>query len=369
MEHIVASSRTGPLIHVVGARPNFMKLAPLFLELRGEYEQQVVHTGQHYDRRMSGDIFDVLGLPEPDYNLAVGSGSHTEQTARIMMKLEKLFFQISPAVVVVYGDVNSTLAASLVTSKLMIPCIHVEAGLRSNDRSMPEELNRLVTDQLADLLLTPSRGANENLLKEGIPEKRIFFVGNIMIDTLKRMLPLVKNINLDDLPESFALVTMHRPSNVDDPVKLSRLANHLNQLSELLPIVFPVHPRTRACLDKLSFQPRSERLRLVDPVDYLQFIAMQSKSSVVITDSGGIQEETTYLGKPCLTLRQSTERPVTTEIGTNTLLGDDPASIQKHLADVLADNYKTGSIPELWDGNTAVRIKAIIKDLSLCKKI
>lgn len=369
MNGLIAAKKTGPLLHVVGARPNFMKLAPLFLELRGEYEQRVVHTGQHYDRRMSGDFFDVLGLPEPDYNLAVGAGSHAEQTARIMMGLEKLFFDISPSAIIVYGDVNSTLAASLVAAKLLIPCLHVEAGLRSNDRTMPEELNRLVTDQLSDILLTPSRDATENLLREGIPLKRIFFVGNIMIDSLKRMLPLAKNVDLTDLPESFALVTLHRPSNVDDPRALSNLADHLNQLSELVPIIFPVHPRTRACLDKLTFRPRSERLSLIEPVDYLRFIAMQSKSCVVITDSGGIQEETTYLGIPCLTLRPNTERPVTTEVGTNTLMGDDPAAIRPHLENVLAGKYKTGKIPEYWDGNTAVRIKGIIKDLSLCQPL
>ncbi|WP_226989251.1 non-hydrolyzing UDP-N-acetylglucosamine 2-epimerase [Desulfuromonas sp. TF] len=357
----------GPLVHVVGARPNFIKLAPLYLQLRDEFEQQIIHTGQHYDRRMSGDFFDVLGLPEPDHNLAVGSGSHAEQTARIMMGLEKLFIEISPAAVIVYGDVNSTLAASLVASKLLIPCLHVEAGLRSNDRTMPEELNRLVTDQLSDVLLTPSRDANENLLREGISGDRIFFVGNIMIDTLNRMLPLTETIDLGDLPDSFALVTLHRPSNVDESGKLSRISEHLVQLSELLPMVFPVHPRTRACLDKLGFRPDSKRIKLIDPVDYLRFIAMQKKSRVVITDSGGIQEETTYLRKPCLTLRPNTERPVTTEIGTNTLIGDDPAAILPHLENILAGNYKLGQVPELWDGDTAARIKKILQDMSLCE--
>lgn len=361
--HELIGNQKKPIVHVVGARPNFMKLAPLFFELQGEFDQRVIHTGQHYDHRMSGGFFEVLGLPEPDYDLGVGAMSASEQIARIMIGLEKIFTQISPVAVIVYGDVNSTLAASLVAAKLLITCIHVESGLRSNDRTMPEEINRLVTDQVSDVLLTPSLDATENLLHEGVPKERIFFVGNIMIDSLKRMLPHSKKIDLGDLPESFALVTLHRPSNVDDPTKLLKLADYLNDLSELIPIVFPVHPRTQASLGKLDFEPRSKRLHLIDPVDYLRFIAMQRKSCVVITDSGGIQEETTYLGKPCLTLRPNTERPVTTIVGTNTLLGDDPVAIRPHVEDVLAGKYKTGCIPKYWDGNTASRIKNVIKGL------
>jgi len=312
---------------------------------------------------MSGDFFDVLGLPEPDFNLAVTAGSHAQQTAHIMLGLEKLFLDMSPAAVIVYGDVNSTLAASLVASKLLLPIFHVEAGLRSYDKTMPEEQNRLVTDQLSDVLLTPSRDASQNLLKEGIAEEKIFFVGNIMIDTLKRMLPFVKSIDLDDMPESFALVTLHRPSNVDSLDNLQNIFEQLNTLSEVIPIIFPVHPRTKICLEKIGFQPRSERFRLIEPVDYLRFIALQNKSTVVITDSGGIQEETTYLGKPCLTLRKNTERPVTIDIGTNTLLGEDPAAVRPYLDQVIRGNYKTGAVPELWDGHTAARIKKIITNL------
>lgn len=357
-----------PLVHVVGARPNFMKLAPLYHELKGEFDQCVIHTGQHYDRAMSGDFFDVLKLPDPDHNLGIGPGSHAEQTARVMIGLEKLFVEIMPAVVIVYGDVNSTLAAALVASKLLIPCMHVEAGLRSNDRTMPEELNRLVTDQLADVLLTPSRDATDNLLREGIGRDRIFFVGNIMIDSLEMILPQVETVDIGDIPDQFALVTLHRPSNVDDPVKLAMLAEHLDKLSELIPIIFPVHPRTRARMEKLNFQPSSDRLRLVDPVDYLRFVALQCKSKLIITDSGGIQEEATYLGKPCLTLRPNTERPVTVELGTNTLLGDQPSNIRPYLEQILEGRYKKGSIPEYWDGRTAARIKEVINGMPLCIK-
>lgn len=361
--NLIKKRAKGPLIHVVGARPNFMKLAPLFLELDGECDQLVVHTGQHYDRRMSGDFFDVLGLPEPDYNLSIAPASHAIQTANIMIGLEKCFIDLSPTAVIVYGDVNSTMAASLVAAKLLIPIVHVEAGLRSYDRTMPEEQNRLITDQLADILLTPSIDASANLLKEGIDQGKIHCVGNIMIDTLKRMLPLTEKVDLVVLPESFVLLTLHRPSNVDDPVNLSLLFDHLNKLSELIPIVFPVHPRTRARMADLGLAPYSEsRLILKDPVDYLQFIAMQNKAKAIITDSGGIQEESTYLGKPCLTLRNNTERPVTIDVGTNTLLGENPAAIRGHLEQIIAGNYKKGEIPEFWDGQTAVRIKALIKE-------
>jgi UDP-N-acetylglucosamine 2-epimerase (non-hydrolysing) len=269
-----------PLVHIVGARPNFMKLAPVHAALQGVREQRVIHTGQHYDQRMSGDFFDILSLPEPDFNLGVGSGSQSVQTAQMMIGLEKVFADERPAAVIVYGDVNSTLAAALVASKLLIPVIHVEAGLRSRDRAMPEEINRLLTDQLSDVLLIHSREAADNLIREGIDKAKIHFVGNVMIDTLKRMLPIAQQrVDLTDMPPKYALVTLHRPSNVDHPEKLAKLADHLNALSNILPVVFPVHPRTRARLESIGFQPNSERMQLVEPMDYLKFIMCQRWSS------------------------------------------------------------------------------------------
>lgn len=349
-----------PVMHIVGARPNFMKLAPVFFGLGGLREQCIVHTGQHYDKRMSGDFFSTLGLPEPDFNLGVGSGSHAEQTARVMTGLSTLFERIQPSTVVVYGDVNSTLAGSLVASKLGIRCVHVEAGLRSRDRSMPEELNRLVTDQLCDLLLTHSREASDNLRREGIAEERIAFVGNVMIDTLKRLLPAAQECDLGDIPGRFALVTLHRPSNVDDSGQLSTIAAFLSELSERIPVVFPVHPRTRARLADMRLVAAPGRLMLLEPLDYLHFIRLQQLAAVVVTDSGGVQEETTFLGTPCLTLRTTTERPVTVEVGTNTLVGDDPGNLWPHLEQVFAGTYKRGGIPELWDGDAGTRIGRLI---------
>lgn len=359
----IKNNNSAPFIHIVGARPNFIKLAPLFHELNGEYEQIVIHTGQHYDKRMSGDFFDTLGLPEPDINLAVGSGSHAEQTAKIMLGLEQHFIRLSPAAVIVYGDVNSTLAASLVASKLNIKVVHVEAGLRSYDRGMPEELNRLVTDQLSDFLLIPSMDASENLRKEGVHKDKIFFVGNIMIDTLVRLLPEARKLDLDGLPNQFALVTLHRPSNVDDAEKLGEIASNLIEISKIIPVVFPVHPRTKSRLKDLAIDLESNAITLIDPVDYVRFLALQLNARVVITDSGGIQEETTYLGTPCLTLRENTERPVTIEIGTNTLLGEDSSRIKPQLEKILRGDYKKGSIPEYWDGKTASRIKLVLKEI------
>lgn len=356
----------GAVVHVVGARPNFMKLAPIYRAVPAHREQKVVHTGQHYDSKMSGDFFDLLGLPEPDYNLGVGSGAHGEQTARVMIGLEKLFLDIKPAAVIVYGDVNSTLAAALVSAKLQIPCIHVEAGLRSGDRTMPEELNRLVTDQLSDVLLTHSREADGNLVAEGIAAGRIHFVGNVMIDTLRRMMPIAQSrIDVASLalPSRFALVTLHRPSNVDDPARLQALMGHLKNISERLPILFPVHPRTRARLADLSFA--APGLRLTDPMDYLHFILLQKMATAVITDSGGIQEETTSLGTPCLTLRANTERPVTVDVGTNTVVGDDAAALEPYINMILAGTYKRGSIPEYWDGRSAERIVSLLGAMGL----
>lgn len=355
-----------PLVHIVGARPNFMKLAPVYAALAGVREQKVIHTGQHYDKKMSGDFFDILSLPVPDFNLGVGSGTQSVQTANMMVGLEKVFEETSPSAVIVYGDVNSTLAATLVASKLLIPVIHVEAGLRSRDRAMPEEVNRMVTDQLSDVLLSHSREASLNLVREGISEEKIFFVGNVMIDTLQKMLPVAeRQVTSAWLPERYALVTLHRPSNVDDPQKLANLVNHLNILSRTLPVIFPVHPRTRARLESIGFRPDSENMRLVEPMDYLEFIVCQKKATVVVTDSGGVQEETTYLGTPCLTLRENTERPVTIELGTNTLLGEDPQGIAHHVQSIIEGRYKKGSIPEYWDGMAGERIRDVIVGLEL----
>lgn len=351
------------VFHIIGARPNFLKVAPVYKALMGRMPQRIVHTGQHYDRQMSGDFFNILELPEPDFNLGVGSGSHASQTAKVMEGLDQLFDVELPSAVIIYGDINSTLAASLVASKRGIPSFHVEAGLRSRDRKMPEELNRLVADQLSDLLFTHSRSADLNLVNEGISSERIKFVGNVMIDTLTRMLPKAEaECSLDalDLPETYALITLHRPSNVDDPDRLSTLMQYIAELSKRISIVFPVHPRTRARLGKIEGPAFPQSLYLLEPVDYLRFILLQKKAAFVVTDSGGIQEETTALGTPCLTLRASTERPITIEVGTNSLVGEDPNDLDPLIDSILAGTYKKGELPELWDGKAAERIADIL---------
>lgn len=351
------------ILHVVGARPNFMKVAPVMAALAAYagVEQTLVHTGQHYDTNMSDIFFQQLGLPEPDLNLGVGSGSHAEQTARIMVCLEKVLLEQRPDWVLVYGDVNSTLAASLVCAKLLIPVGHVEAGLRSRDRTMPEEINRLATDQFSDLLFTPSEDGNQNLLQEGIGAEKIFFVGNVMIDTLIRLLPQAKKAGSFDLPPRFGLVTLHRPSNVDEPGVLLQIIETLADISRKLPIFFPIHPRTRQRLASLAFQPASDsQLHLLDPVSYLEFLNLQRQATVIITDSGGIQEETTYLGVPCLTLRKNTERPVTVTYGTNLLIGQDMERLGEEVARILAGKAKQGRIPPLWDGKAGERIAEVI---------
>ena len=347
-------------LHVVGARPNFMKAAPVAAALAARAVMQtMVHTGQHYDARMSEIFFTELGLPQPDVNLEVGSGSHTVQTAQIMQRFEPVVLERNPDLVLVYGDINSTLAAALVCAKLLIPVAHVEAGLRSGDRSMPEEINRLVTDQLADLLFTPSMDGNENLLREGIPTEKIRLVGNVMIDTLVRMLPQAERrwprLETAFPGGPFALVTLHRPSNVDDPRQLERLLAALGRIGAQLNVLFPVHPRTRQSIaDGGLAVPQS--VHLMEPQGYLDFLALQSHARVVITDSGGIQEETTFLGVPCLTLRDSTERPVTVTMGTNVLIGGDLERLQVELGRILAGQGKHGQRPPLWDGHAAERI-------------
>lgn len=355
------------ILHVVGARPNFMKVEPVARALAGleGIDQILVHTGQHYDPDMSDVFFRELGLPVPDVNLEVGSGTHAVQTALIMMRFEETAGEQKPDLVMVYGDVNSTVASALVCAKLGIPVAHVEAGLRSFDRSMPEEINRLLTDQISDLLFTPSREGNENLAREGIPQHKVHLVGNVMIDTLVRLLPaadrrwpeLRRSLELNG---NFGLVTLHRPANVDEPSRLARLMSSLERIAHRLPLLFPVHPRTRDRLSIPGLKRANSSLRLMDPVGYLDFLALQKRARVVITDSGGIQEETTFLGVPCLTMRENTERPVTIATGTNTLVGTDPAGLEREVERVLDGGGKSGCVPPLWDGKTGERIASII---------
>lgn len=351
------------VLHVVGARPNFMKVAPIMREmskLPAQFEQLLVHTGQHYDSLMSEVFFEELELPEPDLNLEVGSGSHTWQTAQVMLRFEHVVEGYAPDWVIVVGDVNSTLACTLVCSKMGIRVAHVEAGLRSYDRSMPEEINRLLTDQLADLLLTPCEDANENLAREGIPPEKIHFVGNVMIDTLVRLLPKAE-ARWSSLRSRFAsgrylLVTLHRPSNVDHRDNLAEILKALAKVSTRIPVVFPVHPRTRQRIAEFGLDNEAKALHLLEPLGYLDFLALQTHSDLVITDSGGIQEETSFLGVPCLTIRENTERPVTITIGTNRLVGRQCTEIVEAINSRLKDKDAPHSIPPLWDGKAAGRI-------------
>jgi UDP-N-acetylglucosamine 2-epimerase (non-hydrolysing) len=348
------------ILHVVGARPNFMKAAPVVRAL-GTWEnvrQTLVHTGQHYDKNLSEVFFSQLSMPEPDVNLEVGSGSHAVQTAEVMKRFEPVVLEKKPDVVLVYGDVNSTVAAALVCSKLLIRVGHVEAGLRSFDRTMPEEVNRMVTDRLADLLFTPSEDGDINLEREGVPADRIFRVGNVMIDSLVRLLPVAMQCPRNGLPERYALVTLHRPSNVDDSASLRGILKSLLGVNEQLEVVFPVHPRTRQRIEQFGIN--IEKLHLLDPLPYIEFLSLQNRAAVVITDSGGIQEETTYLGVPCLTLRSNTERPVTVSMGTNVLVGQDLELLNSELARILEGKAKKGSIPPLWDGHAGERIAKIL---------
>ena len=347
------------ILHVVGARPNFVKAAPVLRAIRERgMRQTLVHTGQHYDGNMSDVFFTQLDIPEPDFNLEVGSGSHASQTAEIMRRFEPVVLERKPDLTLVYGDVNSTVAAALVCSKLLIPVGHVEAGLRSFDRTMPEEINRIVTDRLSDVLFTPSEDGDANLLREGVPKERIHFVGNVMIDSLIRLLPAARNCPKNGFPERFALVTLHRPSNVDDFETLRELLNALARVSKDLNIVFPVHPRTRQRITEFGID--SQNLRLLDPLPYIEFLSLQTRAAVVITDSGGIQEETTYLGVPCLTLRPNTERPITVTSGTNILVGDDRGRLIAELGKIMEGKQKKGVTPPLWDGRTGERIANIL---------
>jgi UDP-N-acetylglucosamine 2-epimerase (non-hydrolysing) len=310
---------------------------------------------------MSDVFFSELEIPEPDFNLEVGSGSHAWQTAEIMRRFEAVVIERKPDIVLVYGDVNSTVAAALVCSKLLIPVGHVEAGLRSFDRTMPEEINRIVTDRLSDVLFTPSEDGDINLKREGVSPEAIHRVGNVMIDSLIRLLPAAKNCRTTAVPNRFALVTLHRPSNVDDSGNLQRVLQSLLEVSEHLDILFPVHPRTRQRIKEFGIA--TERLHLFEPMPYIEFLALQCRAAVVITDSGGIQEETTYLGVPCLTLRTNTERPITVEMGTNVLVGEDKSRLDTELKNILAGNGKKGVIPPLWDGHAGERIARAIASL------
>ena len=357
---------------VVGARPNFVKIAPILraLKSRGRFAVRLIHTGQHYDIAMNAVFFQELAIPEPDINLEVGSGSGTEQTARIMLGLEKMLATRPPDMLVVVGDVNSTMAASLVSAKLLIPLAHVEAGLRSKDRAMPEEINRLVTDRLSDLLLTTERDAAETLVREGVSQDQIHFVGNVMIDTLyaclERAVPAAATLAehgasepfLAKAREGFGFVTLHRPSNVDDPAQLRGLLEALAQISRDVPLVFAMHPRTRATVASagLSDLLNEGCILVTPPLSYLRALGLMRAARLAITDSGGVQEETTALGVPCLTVRTNTERPVTVDEGSNFLVGTSPGALRKAAVDVLASGGKHGRVPELWDGRAAERI-------------
>ena len=365
------------ILNVVGARPNFMKIAPLMAEY-GRHEDIhaiLVHTGQHYDEIMSNLFFRELGIPEPDINLEVGSGSHAVQTAEIMKRFEPLLLDYKPDVVIVVGDVNSTIACGLVAVKSGTKLAHVEAGLRSFDRTMPEEINRVLTDSISDFLFCTEQSGVDNLIKEGIAKEKIHLVGHVMIDTLLSNLEKAeKSTIIDQLREqgcldsnAFAMLTMHRPSNVDDPQTFSRILDALEVIQEELPILFPIHPRTRKNLNALGLQDRMDSLRnihLMDPIGYLDFLKLNSCAKVVLTDSGGIQEETTVLKVPCITLRDNTERPVTAEIGSNQVVGTDPEKILAAYRKVTSGKWREPQIPPLWDGKAAQRIvRILLKEL------
>lgn len=370
------NSTVPKIVCVVGARPNFMKIAPIMEALVSApraLRAHLVHTGQHYDAAMKHQFFTQLGIPHPDVDLGVGSGSHAVQTAEIMHRFEPVLDAERPQAVLVVGDVNSTIACALVASKKGVPVIHVEAGLRSYDRAMPEEINRVLTDQISDLLFITERSARDNLLREGVADERIRFAGNVMIDTLmrhvKQATPVEQTLAAvtDPAPflagsTGFGVLTLHRPSNVDDPVVLGRLLTVLREISEDLPLIFPIHPRTEARIAQAGLAglldtPRIQRL---PPLGYLEMLGLMSRARLVLTDSGGIQEETTALGVPCITLRENTERPITVEQGTNTIVGTDAVKIMAAVSDVLKNGGKAGRVPELWDGRAAQRIAAAL---------
>jgi UDP-N-acetylglucosamine 2-epimerase (non-hydrolysing) len=350
------------ILNVVGARPNFMKIAPIAQEMKKtpDLNGVLVHTGQHYDEGMSDVFFRDLGIPVPDVHLGVGSGSHAEQTARIMVEFEKVCLQEKPDLVLVVGDVNSTMACSIVAAKLVIPVAHVEAGLRSFDRTMPEEVNRLVTDALASFLFTTSRDADENLKREGVDAAKIFFVGNVMIDTLLKHQKKAAALTIEK-PKQYALVTLHRPSNVDNPDVLGPILQALEHISKSMPVLFPIHPRTVKRVHEFGLSMNG--IRTMDPLGYLEFLNLQSTASVVLTDSGGLQEETTIIGVPCLTLRENTERPVTITHGTNIMVGPHKTRILDAFQRIMNGDWKPSGPPEYWDGHAAERIVRVIRDI------
>jgi UDP-N-acetylglucosamine 2-epimerase (non-hydrolysing) len=354
------------IINVVGARPNFMKIAPIVEEMKKvpEIGALLIHTGQHYDEGMSDVFFHDLGIPVPDVYLGVGSGTHAEQTGRIMVEFEKVCLEHQPDLVVVVGDVNSTMACSIVAAKLLIPVAHVEAGLRSFDRTMPEEINRLVTDALARLLFTTSRDADENLKREGIDPQKIHFVGNVMIDTLLKHREKASRLDtlskFDVRPGHFALVTLHRPSNVDEPDTLRGVLEALHEISKTMPVILPIHPRTAKRVEEFGLS--MDGIRTSEPLGYLEFLNLMSNAGVVLTDSGGLQEETTILRVPCLTLRHNTERPVTITAGTNIMVGPDKQRILDAMRRIRQGDWKPSGPPELWDGRAAERIVRVIRE-------
>ncbi len=366
--------RTGPVMCVVGARPNFMKMAPILRALANHQPPipaLLVHTGQHYDQGMSHQLFDDLGLPRPDLNLEVGSGSHAVQTAEVMKRFEPALDAHQPSCVLVVGDVNSTLACTLVAVKKSVPVVHVEAGLRSWDRKMPEEINRVLTDQVADRLYTTERSALDNLLREGIAESRVCFAGNVMIDSLVANTPKARpaaatlqahgcDPALVGQAGGYGVVTLHRPSNVDDADTLRALLSVLAEVAAQLPLVFALHPRTRNNIERFGLLGLidTQRIALLPPQGYLEMLGLMRDAILVLTDSGGLQEETTALGVPCLTLRENTERPITAEQGTNTLVGRDRTAILAGVAEILRGDGKRGRVPEFWDGHAADRIAA-----------
>lgn len=361
------------IINVVGARPNFMKMAPIIEALNkypDHFDHLLVHTGQHYDERMSKAFFVDLGMPRPDIDLEVGSGTHAEQTARIMVEFEKVCMREKPDLVIVVGDVNSTMACTITAKKLGIRVAHVEAGLRSRDMGMPEEINRLCTDVLCDYLFTTDHFADENLRAEGVPAEKIHFVGNVMIDTLRKHeqkaaeLSLMRDLGLEK--GGYATMTLHRPSNVDDPAILAGLLEALADISRDLPIVFPIHPRTRKMAETFGlghFLNKGEKVEGIwctEPLGYLEFLHLNMNAKMVLTDSGGLQEETTVLGVPCITMRHNTERPITCTQGTNRLVGNDPQKVREAARAVMAGDWNFGQVPEKWDGKAAERIAEIL---------
>jgi len=365
---MTSSSQAGPvrIVVVAGARPNFMKIAPLLREMRarGGFDVKLVHTGQHYDAAMSDSFFADLGIPAPDVNLGVGSGSHGAQTAEVLRGIEALLLADRPDALLVVGDVNSTIAAALAAVKLGIPVAHVEAGLRSFDRAMPEEINRVLTDQISEWLFTTEPDAEPNLLREGVARERIHFAGNVMIDTLLANLARAREQGalrrLGLTPKGYAVLTLHRQSNVDDPDRLRSLFAVLEEIHQELPLIFPVHPRTKAAIAN-GLGGQAPKLRTTDPLGYLEFLELMSEARLVLTDSGGIQEETTALGVPCLTLRDNTERPVTVTHGTNVIVGSDPERIRAEARKILRGEGKAGRTPEGWDGHAARRIVDVLE--------